>query len=142
MKEAVAVVDLTDATTKVRRLLQGLDREGKPFSVYDPYYDTIVVIINLNYKVSRQCPKKNPLVLFEEDHEDAGNKPIVGFQIKNVQNLCRKYNLPLADKTVRVSQILVALGADNIGLCGEVAVRMATELVRKYDELDTVEFPK
>lgn|GEM_PF-4671760 len=134
--------------TKARRLLLRLQQQGKPFSQYDPYSDSIVVIGAWDYQVPSQWPAEPderlveiPLVLFEETGEDAGMKPIVGFQIKNAESVCRKYGLPFAEERVTVSQILAALGTENIGIGGEVAIHMAMELVRKHD-LDKIEFPE
>ncbi len=66
-------------------------------------------------------------------------KPIAGFEIKNIRGLCRKYHISPADGTLKISEFLQALKSDNPGLCGEVAIQLATELIHKH-RFDEIEF--
>ena len=132
-------LDLVDTTKKIRRFFFMLDGVGESFSLYDPDFNTIVVTTNWNYKIPKQCPGKSIIVLFEEDCEDSGNKPIVGFQIKGVRGLLLKYDISPMNGKLSISQILSALFVDDIGRCQQTAAFLARELSQK-SKLDEVEF--
>jgi len=130
---------LTWVKSKVSRFLLMLDMVGEPFSEYDHNQNTIVVTICWNYKIPKQCPRQNYLVLFEENCENAGNKPIIGFQVKDVRGLCLKYHILAVNNKLQISKILNGLLTEILTDCQTVALRMALEFVKKH-KLDEVEF--
>ena len=137
-KEAVGLIDVSK---NALRFILGLDTEFKSSAVYDKYSDTIMVKVLKDYKTTLQCPKEACIVLFEEDRDDSGNRPIAGFQIYGVSKICHEHNLRPMNNILKVSDVLKLLLKDKkIGLPGEIAIVLAMELLQRH-ELDLVTFP-
>ncbi len=94
-----------------------------------------MVVAVANYTAPKQSSEL-PLVLFEENRDNAGNKDIAGFKIGNVKDVCARHNI--AVEALKVSTILKALDSETSDICEKVAIDTAMRLVDRH-QLDLVQ---
>lgn len=129
-------VEIGYIETKLRESFGDSLPTFKPIAYYDNCMDCIRVLIRDTSTTEKRI--NGLFTIIVDNYPNEGHLPYVGFSIKGVQHLCRKYRIP-AQGPVKIAALLDAIVREAPELTVEVVVNCMAKQMLETNELDTVE---